>query len=156
MSKQRPENLSEAAVTGDLPAFREFLREGCNVNKCDGYGRMALYYAAAHNRLFMMKALIKAGADPNVRANDGYGWTPLICACCSGYEKAARLLLKAGAEYRTSDKRGWTPLHYACRNGYPLTVRLLLDAGADPDSFDFNGSAPLNRVPRILVNLFVS
>ncbi len=54
MSKKRPENLSEAAVTGDLPAFREFLREGCNVNKCDGYGRTALYYAAAHNRLFMV------------------------------------------------------------------------------------------------------
>ncbi|MFH1267695.1 MAG: ankyrin repeat domain-containing protein [Planctomycetota bacterium] len=75
-----------------------------------------------------VRALLDAGADPNLRVTDD-GLTPLMIS-----ESAAlvRLLLERGADPRQSDDTGATALHHALFVPEALEIiPLLLDHGAD-------------------------
>jgi uncharacterized protein len=79
----------------------------------------------------IVKALIDAGADVNLR-KDSAGETPLIAfAAKSNRIKSLELLLRAGAEANAQDTRDKTALSYATEKGYVEAKTLLKSFGAN-------------------------
>jgi len=57
--------------------------------------------------------------------------------------KAAKRLIKSGADINLQDKNGWTPLHFAAQEHSVSVVKVLLGAGAKVDLVDKFGNTPL-------------
>ncbi|MEE1772605.1 ankyrin repeat domain-containing protein [Streptomyces sp. JV185] len=88
-----------------------------------------------------VKALLRAGADPERR--DSEGVTPLYEASVNGKAEIARLLLAAGASPNTESSglgSDGTPLCAAACWGHTETVRELLAHGADPNLREDHGT----------------
>lgn len=99
--------------------------------------------AADHLPVQHIKAMLDAGADPNlaVRAgarapSDGYGTDyPLAVAVSGGRSDVVALLLERGARASQKLPSGQYPIHCACDASVGLDVlAMLLDAGADPSA----------------------
>jgi cytohesin len=86
--------------------------------------------------------LFKAGADPNLIAEDGY--SALHHAATNGALPLIERLLAGGAGAGQQNGIGYAPLHAACDASQAGAVRLLLAAGADPDAADDYGFTPLH------------
>lgn len=107
-------------------------------------------------RLDILRALLAAGAKPNVKDNGGT--TPLMLVVTYGANLFTELshvktLLRHGADPDTRDKRGETPLIVVVQRGSNSTnwndhrtvpiMNALLKGGADPDLRDRQGDTPL-------------
>jgi ankyrin repeat protein len=89
--------LWESAVTrGDLPAVREHLRSGADINSRDRYGQTALMLAAHRGFQAVVEILIERGADLNVTAK--YHLSALMLAVVAGHSEVAQRLARAGAD----------------------------------------------------------
>ena len=66
---------------------------------------------------------MKSNINPNIK--DDFGWTPLMCACCSGAEDAVRLLLQKGADPFVKDKTGNSAIKIAALKKYDSIVSLI-------------------------------
>jgi ankyrin repeat protein len=94
----------------------------------------ALLAAAGAGRAETVRALLAAGADPNVRA-PGTGLTALMVAAGRGHDGIVTLLVAAGADVLTADPGGGaTALHKACQGGSLAAVKALVEAGAFVDA----------------------
>jgi hypothetical protein len=80
--------------------------------------------------LARLKALLKAGAQPN--AADRRGERALPLAVRAGRMEIARTLLEQGADPDARGADGTTPLAIVALSGNARIARLLLKAGADP------------------------
>src|SRR5262249_372063 len=76
-------------------------------------------------------ALIAAGADVNVKGNDGI--TPLMQAASAGRVDILRMLVAAKADVGARNAGGASALTAAAFSGYADAVQLLLANQADPD-----------------------
>ena len=78
-------------------------------------------------------AMLAAGADPNVDADDGFpAVLSVVVSDREDREELVRHLVAVGADIDRRGINGWTPLHAAAnRNDAPM-VELLLELGADP------------------------
>ena len=74
-------------------------------------GMSGLMFAARDGHLEAMRALLKAGADPDFTDPDGS--TPLIVALMNGHWDAAKLLIDSGADVNIWDWWGQSPLYMA-------------------------------------------
>ncbi len=70
-----------------------------------------------------VKALIAAGADPNIQDNNGS--TALKMAAGSGHTEAVKALIAAGAYPNIQNNYGWTALIVATKMGHTEIVELL-------------------------------
>lgn len=95
----------------------ELLCEACNV------GDVSLVHA-----------LLRNGADPNVRSSVHNPNTALAIALCGDSAEVLDLLLDFGAEIERKDAEGWTPLAWAAYMGTAGFVKKLLARGANPDT----------------------
>jgi len=90
--------LMRAAVQGDLKVVQQLLSAGAaaNVNALDQGGQSALILACQNQKPNpnVVKALIAAGADVNLRSRNGY--TALTWALARNHAEVSRLLRKAG------------------------------------------------------------
>ena len=105
-------------------------------------GQTPLHWAVSTGNAGTVTALLKAGADPGVRTENGE--TPLHWAAFLNSDAGAitAALLKAGADPAARDKNGKTPLHRASSTA---DIIALLKAGADPAVRDQFGWTPLHR-----------
>jgi ankyrin repeat protein len=96
--------------------------------------------AAAFDDVSRVRALLRAGADP--QAPDPEGTTPLYAASVAGATAGALVLLAAGAVPDTESGHGaeGTPLCAAACWGHTGTVRALLAHGADPGLREDHGT----------------
>ena len=113
-------------------------------------GFTALMFAARQGALDAARALVDAGANPDLQDPDG---TPaLTVAIVNGHHDVARLLLEHGANPNVADTAGMTPLYAAVelhtsemyperrplRQSYGSAtldlIKLLLAKGAHPDA----------------------
>ena len=106
-----------------------------------GFEFTPLMMAAAHNRVDVAAACIKAKAAVDKAQKDG--GTPLMIASLNGHVEVARLLVDSGADIDKAEKDGCTPLYIASQQGHVDVARLLVDSGADIHKADKNGDTAL-------------
>ena len=134
-----------AVKHGNLPAVRALLKSGVDADMDDmNYksGFRALHVAAYHGYTAIVKTLIEAVDDVDLRADDGK--TPLYVAAAHGATLAVIELLKAGADVDIASDKGKTPLLIAAENGMHDCVSLLIYAGADVDWIDDSGRTAMS------------
>ncbi len=91
-------------------------------------GHSALHWATLHGDTEMMKTLLKAGADPNVRDRDGN--TPLHRAACVFKTDLVNILLDADADLTVKNNAGKTPFNLARERRWGNVAKLLQYAEA--------------------------
>ena len=103
-------------------------------------GATPLHAAARDGNAGVVTALAAAGADPNIRTENGY---LLHWASELGGVEVVKALLDAGADPQARDEDDSSPLHLAAKsNDDPAVIEALLDAGATPNALDRNGKIP--------------
>ena len=139
------------------------LEAGAEINARDKYGKTALFavlngyeYNQYEENIPVIKLLLNAGADVNIKGCDTYGRedrTPLTLAVkhdnpspdfkefhaqygtifADITPEVVKLLLEYGADINLCDGDGFTALMYAVNGRYPNSevIKMLLDAGAD-------------------------
>jgi ankyrin repeat protein len=161
--------LMWAAADGHAAAIRVLVEAGADVNARSSIivwerqrteeprdkwlppgGLTPLLFAARDGKVESAKALLEAGADPNLVDPDRH--TPLIVALMNGHVDVATTLVHAGADVNMPDKVGQTALyaavdlHTAPASNRPAPretddavssidlIALLLDKGANVDA----------------------
>ncbi|CAJ1416042.1 unnamed protein product [Effrenium voratum] len=122
--------------TGDVPAvLRGLAADGGEGSAVDApltsLGQTALHIACGSGALPLVQALLKAGADPNLRDRTGASCVALCCA--AGHAHVLQKLLEVPVRVATYDVAGLTPLHKAVGFGQPDCLRRLLEHGLDPN-----------------------
>jgi len=128
--------LDVAVTSGQLDTVGFLLNKGANPNQPDSTGETPLMWAigrirnevAAETRIEILKMLLKAGADPNLKASSTYTSAPLLKAASLGQSEMVSILLAAGADVNVTNTVGQTALHLADN---AQIARLLIAAGAD-------------------------
>jgi ankyrin repeat protein len=133
--------LSLAASHGYPDIARILLSDGralANGNNNDG---QPLYNAAASGKERLVRCLLQAGANVDVRIN---GCTPLTIAVANGRSDVLPLLIEAGSSLNATDRRGDTVFHHAARLGRS-DIMLELVAARDCLNLDFSPDIPNNQ-----------
>jgi uncharacterized protein len=138
--------LMAAARTGRVDAVQLLLSHGSFVNAADPFQEeTALMWASAEGQLEVVKALLAASADPNLKAhvstiterkNEDHpsgGFTALMFAIRNGHEDVARALIAGGADLKATNADGATATIIAIVNDRFDLAKELLDLGADPN-----------------------
>ena len=122
------------------------LRYGADVNAWDERHTITpLLTAAKINHVECARILLAAGADPNVR--DEEGETPLRLFTKSRSLEMVRLLLQCGANmYRAGGPDGMNSISLAATRLNIDMVRLFLAHGADPNVPDNDGMTVLENI----------
>ncbi|MFQ5875420.1 MAG: ankyrin repeat domain-containing protein, partial [Dehalococcoidia bacterium] len=89
-----------------------------------------LFEAAKNGQTEKVETLLKDGADPNAREQEG-DRTALMIAAVRGHRPSVLALLNAGADVNARSGPGITALMAASGAGQSLTVKVLLDAGTN-------------------------
>lgn len=143
-------DLYSAVALRDLDSVQQLLEQDPNTADAlasDHYP--ALHFAACTRQVSVVKLMLDAGANPDIRnhSTEYRGWlegTPLHAAIGSESWEIARLLIAAGADVNAKSEGDYTPLHLAVRLDRLETARLLLKNGADVDAKDADGRTPLD------------
>ncbi len=98
-------------VAEKAPDIRPFIQY-FPADMTDEYGRTALWWAALRGQIANMRALLEAGANPNL--SDHKGLTPLFVAANG---TAVSLLYEFGAQLQAFDQEGTPLLEYVERSG---------------------------------------
>ncbi|XP_069702245.1 putative ankyrin repeat protein PA3287 [Periplaneta americana] len=120
------------------------LDAGSQVNAVDHDGRTPLWLAAEQDHQDACRALLAAGARPDVKERR-FGRSVLNEAACRGHPAVCELLLAAGARpNEADDAHQQTALHGAAWGGHAPVVQLLLQHGAERGARDKQGRTALD------------
>ncbi len=144
-------DIFEAARTGDLETVSKLIHEGADVNALDKHGTPAIYYAAWHDKLDVLKLLLDSGADVNKAVDLELGsnsarsdWTALHGAATQYRREAIKLLLDYGSNINATSYSGRTPLFCAMDEMEEAeTAELLIRHGADVNLLPTYGTSLL-------------
>jgi uncharacterized protein len=121
--------LGLAAFFGHLDAAKVLLENGADVNlkSPSRFANTALDAAVAGDRPDLVKALLAARGNPNVRSEANY--TPLHKAAAHGNPEIVRMLLDAGADPKATRDGGQLPIDDARKEGHDAIVKILQARG---------------------------
>ncbi|CAM1504977.1 Fc.00g106140.m01.CDS01 [Cosmosporella sp. VM-42] len=137
--------------TETILKFLEY-RPNCNATDNKGNGALHISLQQWSSNPEIIKALLKGGADPNLK-NHG-GLTPLLSIRNSRRESAGIVdsLLEAGADINAVDRNGATLLFrllstspFGCGKDSHKDLRNLIDRGASTSMLDFKGRTILHE-----------
>ncbi|CAL8304547.1 unnamed protein product [Lota lota] len=127
--------LHEAAGAGMIGCVREILSMAAAsgvfteyVNTRATNGQTAVFMAADMGHLNVVKVLLTAGANINIK--DKSGLTPLLAAVSNYKPAMAKALIKCGAEVHLTDASRQSCLHLASAKGLSELVSMLLYFGS--------------------------
>lgn len=125
--------LLEAVADGHEPVVRQLTDAGARVDVADMLGDTPLILATRKNSVEMVRLLLEAGADPNVR-DWRRGQTPLSLASRKGRDDIVDLLLHHCAAIDFADDEGIIPLAHAIQGGHDGIAQTLAarEAGQGP------------------------
>jgi ankyrin repeat protein len=124
--------LITAAIKGDLAGVTRALKDGATVDVRDNRGRTALLIATHRDEPAIARALIEAGANPNIK--DDIQDSAFLYAGAEGRNEILKAILDTGkADLASTNRYGGTALIPAAHHGHPETVKILLRAGIDKD-----------------------
>jgi ankyrin repeat protein len=124
--------LLAAAARGEAAEIERLVAGGAQVDARDGYGRTPLHVAAYGRHADAMRALVKAGADPNALEHDRYDIVTIAAVADDLPTLKVALALGASAKNVTSRYDG-TALIAAAHLGHDQVVAELIRAGAPLD-----------------------
>jgi ankyrin repeat protein len=172
--------LHTAAQLGDLAVVKRLIEKGADVNAKTnstqaaggrggggGFRRVLageqtpLMFAARGNHLEVMNALVNAGADPKLKAQDGS--TLLIAAAASGHVEVVKYAYELSPDVKAITATKGTPMHAAVSGTLQISspaeickvVQFLADKGADLDALDANGRTPVSIADTIPIDAVV-
>jgi ankyrin repeat protein len=113
------------AISHGHPKTAQLLiRQGARQDFADENGRLALPLAAEKGFELVVRDLVKAGGDPDMRSGENED-TPLILAAAKGHNKVVKVLLDANADKDVMNKFGDMALDIAEEKGRKETIELL-------------------------------
>ncbi len=119
--------LWDAAIAGDTLGIRQALADGAKIDSLDvrrnPNGRLALNWAAWHNRVAAIEMLLAMGAP--IEAENRTGFSALHHAAEAGSLEAAQALLAAGADPMHANKAGRSPAVTAREQGNDEVAALI-------------------------------
>ena len=117
--------LGLAAFFGQVEAVKVLLESGADVNLRgpSRFANTALDAAVAGDHADVVRVLLAAHGDPNIRSEGSY--TPLHKAAAHGNAAIVRMLLDAGADPKATRDGGHTPIEDAREKGHAAIVELL-------------------------------
>lgn len=122
-----------------------FARAGVDLNARDAAGKTQLYRAAEQGDGVWLNALLKAKADPNIRAKDAT--TPLMAAAEKQPENQQNMtaLIKAGADINAGYNRDGSTLLFKLieENKDLKLIDFLIKSGAEVNIKNIPGDTPL-------------
>ncbi|KDQ07885.1 hypothetical protein BOTBODRAFT_119484, partial [Botryobasidium botryosum FD-172 SS1] len=116
-----------------IPIIKALLKAGADVNAQNRDGDTPLSRAYRYNRPFCVRALIRAGADPNISGSYSASTPPFVVDLLRSSDGASVVakVLATGIDVNATDENGHTLLDHATFCGSPSAVMALLRAGAD-------------------------
>lgn len=148
MNNQKDEKLGKelyaAVVKKDTKTALELIERNAKLNYLGGeYQTSTIYEAAAMKDLTLVRALLEAGADPNLNY-------PLYKAVSSNDAAMVELLIKYKANVNGTYNENKTTFLMAAATFAEdeNIVRLLLEAGADKSAIDKDGGTALANAER--------
>lgn len=134
--------LEKAVLLGNLPLTISLIKDGCDIDRKDKYGRTILFDAIVKGFQEIVLELIIAKANVNHQDKDGK--TPLHFASIHHQFEISKTLIQYGADVNLKDENGNTPIFDAVfnTNGFDDIILLLKEKGADPSLENNYGISP--------------
>lgn len=121
-----------AAARSEAARIAQLVSDGADVRARDRYGRTPLHVAAYAGKHDAMRALVKAGADPNALEQDRYDIVTIAAVADDLPTLKVALAIGASAKNVTSRYDGTAPIA-AAHLGHDGVVHELIRAGAPLD-----------------------
>ncbi len=128
--------LGLAAFFGQLDAVRALIAAGADVHAVarNSFKVQPIHAAAASKNIAIVRAVLEAGADPNVPQQQGF--VPLHEAGTSGNRELAELLVKHGADPHLANDAGKTSIDLAREKGHAELAEWMI--GVRPPNSPFH------------------
>ena len=139
---------AERSISRDRAMWIDFLADqGLDLNAKGNRGVTPLLTALRWGKLDAASALLKRGADPRVKTDDGYTALHLLSFYDREAEPAIALLAPYKLDPNAKAGNGLTPLlALSHAHAQPRTIAALLRAGADVRATDANGRGIAHRI----------
>lgn len=125
-------SLHIAVLTGFSALVDHLLANGFKhqIHSIDSWGYRPFHWACDSGDIYIVRQLLKAGADLDVATNDEK-LTALWLASSGGHEECVRYLLDEGAQINVENETYGTALYASVEQGWMPIVKLLLDRQAN-------------------------
>jgi len=153
--------LMLVARTPNVEAAQALIKAGARVNAQESSrGQTALILASAQNQPEMVRLLLKAKADPEIRSKSNLGqrqvsaepraqqrpvgnMNALMYAARQGCTECVRYLIEGGANPSAADPENTTALQYALLSMNFDAAKLIIEGGAEVNRWDWWGRSHL-------------